>query len=226
VAHPELQATSNVYLAPAASARGLLRLALDLHDGPLQDLIATGFALDRLLQDVDRLPEQPGALIRMQVESIREHLGEVESGLRALAELHNAQAHDGTLAHLVSDELDRFRVLDDIDVDIELDVDPTIEPETDSQRIALHRVLREALTNVAKHAQAQHVRVALTESENVIYLRVSDDGVGFDPEAERHGMGLSGMHDRLRLLGSSMRIESRPGGPTTIMAAVRRWRPD
>lgn len=220
MAHPELQE----YTSTGAHARGLLRLALDLHDGPLQDLIATGFALDRLLEDVDRLPARESSLIRMQVDSIRAQLGEVEAGLRALSETHGAAARRETLADLVTDELDRFRGLDD--VDLELDVDRTIEPETDSQRIALQRVLREALTNVAKHAQAQHVRVALSERDDVIYLRVTDDGVGFDPSGARSGLGLSGMRDRLRLLGSSMRVESSPGGPTTITAAVRRWRPD
>ena len=104
-----------------------------------------------------------------------------------------------------------------------------IETETDSQRIALHRVLREALTNINKHADAQNVGVQLFESDDVVYLRVTDDGVGFDPSATRgdstSGLGLNGMYDRLRLLESTLELESRPGGPTTVTAAVRRWRP-
>jgi len=107
--------------------------------------------------------------------------------------------------------------------------DPQIETETDSQRIALDRVLHEALTNIHKHARANKVTVRLHEEGDMIYLVVTDDGIGFTPEILRrgpaHGFGLDGMHDRLRLLGSTLRVESAPGGPTTITAAVRRWRP-
>ena len=69
----------------------------------------------------------------------------------------------------------------------------------------------------------------LYEEREVIYLQVSDDGIGFTPAIQRRGatqgLGLEGMYDRLQLLGSTLHVESRPGGPTTITAAVRRWRP-
>ena len=94
-------------------------------------------------------------------------------------------------------------------------MDERIEPETDSQRIALHRVLREALTNVNKHAGASHVTVRLYEQDDVIYLQVSDDGVGFDPVVARgrsDSLGLNGMYERLRLLGSELSVDSRPAG--------------
>ena len=72
-------------------------------------------------------------------------------------------------------------------------MDERIETETDSQRIALHRVLREALTNINKHARAENVTVRLYEQEDVIYLQVSDDGIGFTRRSRRgaaHSLGL------------------------------------
>jgi len=104
-----------------------------------------------------------------------------------------------------------------------------LETDTDSQRIALHRVLREALTNVSRHANASKVVVRLYEEGDVIYLQVADDGDGFEARPIRRrsaGIGLRGMRERLRLLGGSLQIDSRPGGPTTITAAVHRWRDD
>jgi signal transduction histidine kinase len=216
-----LQAAS----APTADTRnrGLLRLSLDLHDGPMQDLAAVGFALDRLRRDLEALRDPAGLLL--QVDGIREQLAIIELSLRKVVDATGDLALGSTLASLVDAEIARFARLDDADLD--LDVDPEIEPSTDSQLIALHRVLREALTNVHKHASAMHVEVRLYETDDVIHLEVTDDGVGFDPSQRgRSGaLGLNGMRERLRLLGSELRVESRPGGPTTIAAAVRRWRP-
>ena len=205
--------------------RRLLRLSLDLHDGPMQDLMAVGFSLERLRRDIEELPLDTNGL-GVQVDGIREQLSDIEVSLREMASAQGDSARAGSLADLVADEIARFRRLDDADV--QLDVDEAIETETDSQRIVLHRVLREALTNVNKHAQASTVTVQLFESEDVVYLRVTDDGVGFDPGAANraaNGLGLAGMEDRLRLLGSSLDVESAPGAGTTVTAAVRRWRP-
>jgi signal transduction histidine kinase len=202
--------------------RRLLRLSLDLHDGPMQDLMAVGFSLERLRRDIEELPLDTSRL-GLQVEGIRDQLSDIEVSLREMASAQADSARAGSIADLVADEIARFRRLDDAEV--HLDVDETIETETDSQRIVLHRVLREALTNINKHAQASTVSVRLYESDEVVYLVVSDDGVGFDPGTLNGGLGLDGMHDRLQLLGSTLDVESRPGGPTAVTAAVRRWRP-
>ncbi len=206
--------------------RGLRRLSLDLHDGPMQDLVAVGFALERLRRDVGQLPAGSHEL-SLQVDGIRDQLATIEGALRELAGDQTDRACETTLAALVADEVARFEQLDDALVVLEME--QPIETETDSQRIALHRVLREALTNVHKHARADNVAVRLYEDRDVIYLQVTDDGIGFTPEILRrgatNGLGLEGMYDRLRLLGSTLEIESSPGGPTTVTAAVRRWRP-
>lgn len=206
-----------------AHERGLLRLSLDLHDGPMQDLAALGFAFDRFRREIETLPGDTSMLLS-HLDGIREQLAVVELSLRSVVETTAAATPRSTLASLVEEEVARFERLDGAVV--ELDVDPTVEPATDSQMIALHRVLREALTNVHKHARASQVEITLYEAGDVIYLEVRDDGVGFDPAQRREGgLGLDGMHERLRLLGSTLRVSSRPGGPTTVAAAVRRWRP-
>jgi signal transduction histidine kinase len=228
MAEPHLN-TALGRLQPVSSPaqRGLRRLSLDLHDGPMQDLVAVGFALERLRRDVNELPVDSAAL-SFQVDGIRDQLVAIEGALRELAGDQTDRACDTSLVDLVADEVARFEQLDPAAV-VSLEIDGQIETETDSQRIALHRVLHEALTNIHKHARAQTVTVRLHEEREVIYLQVTDDGIGFTPEIQRRGqtqgLGLEGMNDRLRLLGSTLQIESSPGGPTTIIAAVRRWRP-
>ena len=227
MAKPELRIVrSHLQTArpPADQDRGLLRLSLDLHDGPMQDLAAVGFALERLRRDLEAVPGDSSALL-LQVDGIREQLAVIELSLRKVVDATGNQVSGSTLASLVDAEVARFSRLDEAAV--ELHVDTEIEPATDSQLIALHRVLREALTNVHKHAHARRVKVSLYEADDVIHLEVTDDGVGFDPTVggRAGALGLNGMHERLRMLESTLSVESRPGGPTTIAAAVRRWQP-
>jgi signal transduction histidine kinase len=87
----------------------------------------------------------------------------------------------------------------------------------------MYRILQEALTNVARHAQARVVSVVLKHESIGFELVIQDDGVGFDPTAavsEASGLGLHGMRERVALLGGSVQIESRPGHGTTIRARI------
>lgn len=87
----------------------------------------------------------------------------------------------------------------------------------------LYRVSQEALTNVAKHAQATFVSVLLERHDGVVSLIVEDNGSGFDAEAPGHGegrLGLLGMHERLELVGGTLDIESSQQGGTTLVARV------
>ena len=91
--------------------------------------------------------------------------------------------------------------------------------------IACFRVAQEALTNVVRHARAQHVWLELSKSESTLELVVRDDGVGFD--ATRTGervpqsahLGLLGMNERVQILGGSLEVNSQPGRGTRIRAS-------
>ena len=87
----------------------------------------------------------------------------------------------------------------------------------------MYRILQEALTNVARHAQARVVGVVLKHENTVLELVIRDDGVGFDPAAalsEASGLGLHGMQERVALLGGSVQIASRRAHGTMIRARI------
>jgi PAS domain S-box-containing protein len=91
--------------------------------------------------------------------------------------------------------------------------------------IACFRVAQEALTNVVRHARAQHVWIELSKSESTMDLIVRDDGVGFDVTTTRERvadgecLGLLGMNERVQILGGSLEVDSQPGNGTRIRAA-------
>jgi signal transduction histidine kinase len=97
---------------------------------------------------------------------------------------------------------------------------------------AVYRTAQEALQNVVKHADAQSVRIRLAKHSGRAVLEVSDDGTGFDTEAQQlasapdsglfppTGLGLAGMRERAELLGGTLDITSAPGRGTTVRLAV------
>ena len=92
--------------------------------------------------------------------------------------------------------------------------------------IACFRAVQEALTNVVQHAQAQHVWIELSQSDDLVELVVRDDGVGFDvartlERATRRGhLGLLGMKERVQILGGQLEVESKPGQGTLIRISL------
>jgi two-component system sensor histidine kinase UhpB len=86
---------------------------------------------------------------------------------------------------------------------------------------ALYRIFQEALTNVVRHAQAHEVRVQLRSDDTHFQLRVEDDGVGFDAQAQdHHALGLLSMSERAREIGAELRIDAAPGAGTRLQLIV------
>jgi len=89
--------------------------------------------------------------------------------------------------------------------------------------------LQESLSNIAKHADAANVTIQLRDMQHSLLLQVRDDGRGFQSDdCCRSGtthIGLDAMRERLQLIGSTLTVDSRAGGPTTITAVIEKWQP-
>ncbi len=102
----------------------------------------------------------------------------------------------------------------------ECQVDPDLEPP-DGISEAVVRIVSEALTNVARHAQARRVTVSVRREARDLCVTISDDGAGFDPAAVPPGhYGLIGVRERTRLIGGQVAVNSRPGAGTTLTARL------
>jgi signal transduction histidine kinase len=222
-----VQPVTPAQTAAPTDDRGLVRLALDLHDGPLQDLAALGFMIGQLQRTLDEV-EGDTSRAAHELAEVQRQLGLVEATLRSVATSEGTASESVTVIELIEQEANRFKAR--CDATMEISVVGDVEPETDSQRIVVQRVLRESLSNVARHSRANHVRIAVEAGDEVIIVSVTDDGVGFDPQAvaaegDRTRLGLTGMRRRLDLLDGSLSVASRIGGPTSVSATIKRWSP-
>jgi signal transduction histidine kinase len=85
-------------------------------------------------------------------------------------------------------------------------------------KVVIYRVLQETLNNIAKHSQADRVYISLWKQDGKIELTIEDNGIGFDPETSRKGLGLVSMKERVEFSGGMLAIESDLGSGTTIRA--------
>jgi signal transduction histidine kinase len=212
--------------------RKLARLTLDMHDGPVQDVIA-------LLSDVRLYKGQltkhlngvPNAeLLVGRVDDFEARLVAVDDELRQFA----LSFESPSVLELPFEDAIQSEVVRTRSAGVEVLVDVTLEDAealTPSQRIALLRIVQEGLSNVRDHSGASSVTVAVVDHGAHTTLRVTDDGAGFDVErtlvrAARSGrLGLVGMAERVRLLGGVFDIDSAPGSGTTISVTLPRWSP-
>jgi two-component system NarL family sensor kinase len=210
------------------SKRRWSRLALDLHDGALQEVAALRLELHAFRSRL----RKAGGTGASQLDDVVAFANELDERLQSL---------DGSLRELVASFeppaladvrfevwirkfVREFRRDSGIAVAVELSGDFSVL--TRSQRIVLIRVAVEAMTNVGRHSGAERAWVTARVQKGRARLRVRDNGRGFDvrrtsPRAAKRGRrGLVGMAERVELLGGQFNASSRPGGPTTITASI------
>jgi signal transduction histidine kinase len=184
------------------------RLERDLHDGAQQRLVSMALGM-RLARD--KMREDPVAAERMldgagaELDAALEELRELARGIHpALLSDRGLDAALETLARRAP-------------LPVELNRD-SHERLPESIELAAYFVVSEALTNVAKYANASHATVSVARGNGKLLVEVADDGVGgADPD---NGTGLRGLADRLAVIEGRLEVESLPGAGTTIRAKI------
>jgi signal transduction histidine kinase len=229
--HAEQAATTERVLVEECERR-LTRLAFDVHDGPLQNVAGIAGDLRRLRQRLHGAVSdaQGRAELLGCVNDLDARLRAVDTELRDIS--HSFESPTATTVpfpQMLEAEVEAFKRRTDIRPGIEVRGD--FGGMTESQRIALWRIVQESLTNAREHSGARELLVTAVATDERLLLEVTDDGRGFNVpgtlvEAARRGrLGLVGVCERVRLLGGRCDVRSAPGGPTTISVALPRWQP-
>jgi signal transduction histidine kinase len=193
------------------------RLALDLHDVVAQKL----FGLVLTAEAAQTLSERDPDAAREQVAKLPPLAREALDELRSLVfELRPPDLERDGLCGALRKHVEVLRRLQQRE--IELDVDDELPADADRDGDVL-RIAQEALQNALRHAHAERVTVGLRAADGHVVLEVSDDGVGFDPDAARlraRRLGLTSMEERARRIGGRLEIRSERGAGTTVRLEV------
>lgn len=199
--------------------RERVRIASDIHDVVLQQLAAlqleadsVGVALDHDRPDV--AVSVAGKLRTGVDDTIRELRGTIESLRRS------SIGDDGDLAASLERFARTFRATTGIDVDVHVRFGRRDDDVPLPIGLLLLECCQEALTNVARHADASRVEVVIERDGSMASLRVRDDGAGFEPGSDGQGDGLALSREKVALSGGLLFVESRPASGTTITVRV------
>jgi len=197
------------------------RIAIELHDELGQSLAA----LKMQVRAVQRRFGEDVAALRQDCDDICDNIGQTIANVRRLSrDLSPVALEDLGLVAAIKHLVSTFAELYGMEVTLTVD-DINHLLAADAER-HVYRTLQEALTNIAKHAQADELAVSVSRRPGVIDFVIRDNGRGFDVEAVSHGsamskgLGLTAMAERVRMLGGSLDIASQAGQGTTIAISV------
>lgn len=210
----------------AVTEEELNRIVLDIHDGPVQYLFAALSLLTRLQQQANTQSADYAEML----QTVNKVSGLVEDSLHEiksfLGTFRPPEFHRRTLVSLIRGLVIQHE--ERTGHSIELTLEKLPEAVTLPVKIALYRILQEALSNAYRHSGTEQQWVRVFGRKGSINVEIVDNGSGFEPpllegpdatEREEH-IGLRGMRDRVKLIGGSFQLESQPGKGTRILVKL------
>lgn len=192
------------------------RVASELHD-------ELGILLSAARLDADwlarKLPADGESMLRARILRLIDSLAKAVAAKRKMV----AELRPPLLADFGVVEALRALALGTVSADTQVEADlpehlPALDPQVS---LAVYRVAQEALANVTLHAQARHVKLSLHSEDDMVVLRVEDDGVGFEqPGDDTLHMGLEDVSHRVRMLGGHLQVRSSLRHGTTVVARL------
>jgi signal transduction histidine kinase len=191
------------------------KLSRELHDHVGQMLTALRMELGR----IDRIGASNEPRVATAVGECRQLVDEMVRLVRDLAlGLRPSMLDDMGLQPALEWQARDFSRRYGVTVD--LAVTGHLDMLSDQQRTCVYRVVQEALTNCVRHARAGQVAIEVHADDSRLNLRVTDNGVGVDPDARREGFGLRGIEERVRELGGSVTMRSASGQGSTLTVVL------
>lgn len=191
------------------------RWARELHDDALQGLAAIRIVLATALQSKG---EERAELIEQAAgDAVAQLENQINELNRLINDLRPAPLERLGLAGALQALADECSARGGVEIEATIELED--EPGGEEERI-VYRLVQESLNNVLKHASAARVSVLARQLDGEIQIVVADDGGGFDPAAATAGRGLTGMRERIELLGGTIEVASAPGDGTRVDAHV------
>jgi signal transduction histidine kinase len=192
-------------------------LSRELHDEVGQTMTALGFELGNLedIRDSDK------EAFRKRLDELKRLNADVMRAVRDIAMgLRPSMLDDLGLEAALQWQGREFSRHTGVPAQVE--VAGSLDDLSDPQRTCIYRVVQEALTNCARHANARTVRVSVNAIASEVVVMVHDDGIGFNPSSSRSGLGLLGIQERVQALNGNVKVSSERMKGTTIRVSLQR----
>jgi signal transduction histidine kinase len=207
-----LEEERNLLAVELETERERDRIAMDLHDGIMQDIYAASLTLELALAET----HGDGAADAKSVDHAIDQLHDVVRNIRSYIFDLRPRQFTGTLAEALANLANEFGQNSQIETEARLSADP-VEVDLPTA-VALYQIAHECLSNVQRHARARHVTVTLSFRDGTGLLEVTDDGAGFDPAvlvSEEH-RGLRNIAARVRSFQGTLMLDSAVGTGSRI----------
>jgi signal transduction histidine kinase len=197
------------------------RIGRDLHDGVIQSIYAVGLSLEDVPDLMVEEPAEASRRVERAIESLDQTIRDIRNFIFGL----RPQLLDGVeMVEGLAALADEFRVNTMVDVELRAGAEADANSLDPERTLEVLSVVREALSNIARHARATRAEVLVASDGGGITVTVSDNGVGFDPDAPRGlgHLGLANMDARMTGIGGTLSVESSRDRGTRIIAHVPR----
>ncbi|WP_286146611.1 sensor histidine kinase [Limnospira platensis] len=175
-----------------------------MHDSVGHNLTAQSIQLENVALFLAEDKQRAARHLQQARELGKEALKEVRASVRAWRSHPLKQSFGQALSQLISE----FEATTSVPVASHLQIGDTLPLDIS---IVLYRVIQEAFTNISKHAKAKKVQLIISENNREFYLKIEDDGCGFNPGQNTTGFGLQGMGERVMAVGGNFSLNSSPG---------------
>ncbi|GIW06446.1 MAG: hypothetical protein KatS3mg060_1251 [Dehalococcoidia bacterium] len=190
------------------------RIARELHDGTIQSI----YGVNLVLEDAQLLLAENPAAASARIDEAIDSLNEVIVEIRGYIHNLRSQLEPGSLTEMIADLVAAHRRATGVDIQFSAEGQLAFDPEATWQVL---QFVREALSNIARHAAANRVTIRLISRDDDVTIEIEDNGRGFDPAApNRLGNGLRNMRERVASLGGDLQIDSAPGVGTRLVATI------
>ena len=206
-------------LEQLATSRERVRLSRELHDTLAHTLSALTVQIEAVLTVWENTPPKAHSILEQMLATTQSGLDETR---RALRSLRASPLEELGLAGAIRNLLEDFASRNHLALELEIPEQPDdLTPEVEQ---CFYRVAQEALENIDRHANADHLQVRLVDERGCLELSIADNGVGFNQTeiSDDWRMGLQGMRERAELIGATLQIESQPGAGTQVHLRVER----
>ncbi len=206
----------------AAQEQERQKIAVELHDHAGQALLGLRAELQILKHHVPPEQHTPNAALE-QIKYLDEVVLEISQDLRQLAhDLRPSILTEVGLVPALEQYIDEFSRRMNMPSTFAFQHEQQVERLPENIELICYRIIQEALTNLAKHAQASKVKISLNLMSERLVLSVVDDGVGFSPHRKKEveGFGLIGIRERVTAVGGHLQIFSQPGRGTQLIVEI------